>query len=160
MPAIGLTPAERNARRGEAHHLHPVVTIGADGLNAAVLKEADAALTAHGLIKLRVFNDDRAERDALLARLADTLNAVPVQHIGKLLVLWRPLPAKSRAERDPERRAGPRIVKIVKFGSSPTHRPQLKTLRVLGNQRVTAGGSIKRAKRRQTSLKKKAGAQR
>lgn len=160
MPAIPLTPAERNAHRAEAHHLHAVVTIGADGLNAAVLKEADAALAAHGLIKLRVFSDDRAERDALLARLADALNAAPVQHIGKLLVLWRPRPAKPKTEHDPERRAGPRIVKIVKYGSSPTHRPQLKTLRVLGNQRLTAGGSIKRAKLRQTSLKKKAGSQR
>jgi putative YhbY family RNA-binding protein len=158
MPTIVLSPAERSLRRGEAHHLHPVVTIGADGLSAAVLKEADTALSAHGLIKLRVFNDDRAEREALLARLADALNAAPVQHIGKLLVLWRPLPDKPRTERPEERMAGPRTVKLVKFGKSPTHRPQVKVVRVLGNQRVTAGGSIKRAKNRPTSLKKKAGA--
>lgn len=160
MPAIVLTPAERKARRGEAHHLDPVVLIGSDGLSAAVLKEADAALAAHGLIKLRVFSDDRSEREALLTRLAAALGAAPVQHIGKLLVLWRPLPAKPRPERDADRMAGPRIVKIVKFGSSPTHRPQVKKVRVFGNERVTAGGSIKRAKTRQTSLKKKAGSQR
>jgi RNA-binding protein len=29
-------------------------------------------------------------------QLADELNAAPIQHIGKLLVLWRPKPAKER----------------------------------------------------------------
>ena len=157
MPAITLTAAERKTRRGEAHHLDPVVMIGAEGLSAAVLEEADAALAAHGLIKLRVFSDDRAERGVLLERLAGALDAAPVQHIGKLLVLWRPLPDKPKAERDEDRGAGPRVVKLIKFGNSATHRPHVTKVRVLGNQRVTAGGSIKRAKTRQASSKKKAG---
>jgi RNA-binding protein len=96
MPALSLTPAERKALRGQAHHLDPVVSVGNDGLTPAVLKEADAALKAHGLIKVRIFSDVRAERDAALASLADALNAAPVQHIGKLLVLWRPIPAVAR----------------------------------------------------------------
>lgn len=154
MPAIDLTPAERKFHRGNAHHLDPVVLIGAEGLTPAVLKEADAALKAHGLIKLRVFSDDRKARDELLATLADRLNAAAVQHIGKLLVLWRPIPPKPKAERD-DRMPGPRVVKIVKFSKSPTHRPQVKKVRVFGNERVTAGGSIKRAKKRATSVKKK-----
>ena len=154
MPAIDLTPAERKFHRGNAHHLDPVVLIGAEGLTPAVLKEANAALKAHGLIKLRVFSDDRKARDELLATLADRLNAAPVQHIGKLLVLWRPIPPKPKAERD-DRMPGPRVVKIVKFSKSPTHRPQVKKVRVFGNERVTAGGSIKRAKKRATSVKKK-----
>jgi RNA-binding protein len=160
MPAIELKPAQRSARRGEAHHLDPVVTIGAAGLTPAVLKETDAALDVHGLVKLRVFSDDHAEREALLARLADELSAAPVQHIGKLLVLWRPVPEKAAPEAPADRRPGPRTVKVVKFGKVATRRPQVKTLRVLGNQRLTAGGSIKRAKKRQTSEKKKAGAAR
>ena len=54
MPAIELTTAERKVHRADAHHLDPVVMIGADGLTPAVVKEADAALKAHGLIKVRV----------------------------------------------------------------------------------------------------------
>jgi putative YhbY family RNA-binding protein len=156
MPAIELTPAERKIHKAEAHHLHPVVQIGADGLTPAVLKEADAALKAHGLIKVRVFSDDREERGALLGRMADELNAAPVQHIGKLLVLWRPIPAKEKAPEE-QQRPGPRVVKIVKFSKSGNHRPQVKKVKVLGNERVTAGGSIKRAKKRTgTSVKKSA----
>jgi putative YhbY family RNA-binding protein len=157
MPAIELTPAERKAHKAEAHHLHPVVQIGADGLTPAVLKEADNALKAHGLIKIRVFSDDREARGELLAHMADKLDAAPVQHIGKLLVLWRPIPSKEAAA-DEARGAGPRVVKIVKFSKSGNHRPQVKKVKVLGNERVTAGGSIKRARKRSnaTSVKKTA----
>ena len=155
MPAIVLTPAQRKEHRAGAHHLDPVVMIGGDGLTPAVLKEADQALNAHGLIKLRVFSDDRAAREALLATLADRLDAAPVQHIGKLLVLWRPVPPKAAPERD-DRRPGPRTVKLVKFSKSGNHRAIVKKVQVLGNERVTPGGLIKRAKKPRTgSLKKK-----
>jgi RNA-binding protein len=154
MPALQLTPAERKEKRGEAHHLDPVVLIGTEGLTPAVLKEADAALKAHGLIKVRVFSDSREDREAAMLQLADQLGAAPVQHIGKLLVLWRPLPPKERVERE-DRAPGPRTVKILKFSKSANHRPQVKKVKVFGNQRVTAGGSIKRAKPRTTSVKKK-----
>lgn len=153
MPAIQLTPQQRKEHRAAAHHLDPVVLVGGEGLTAAVVKEADQALNAHGLIKVRVFSDDRTGRDAMLAQLADALNAAPIQHIGKLLVLWRPIPEKAKAERE-DRMPGPKIVKILKFSKSGNHRPQVKKVKVLGNQRVTAGGEIKRARKRTTSVKK------
>lgn len=156
MTAIQLTPAERKEKRGEAHHLDPVVLIGDQGLTAAVFKEADLALKAHGLIKVRMFSDSRADREAALAALADKLGAAPVQHIGKLLVLWRPIPEKVKAELRDDRLAGPRVVKILKFSKSGNHRAQIKKITVFGNQRVTAGGEIKRAKSRVASVKKKA----
>jgi putative YhbY family RNA-binding protein len=154
MPAIVLTPAQRKEHRAGAHHLEPVVMIGADGLTPAVEREVDAALKAHGLIKVRAFSDDRAAREAMLATLADKLGAAPIQHIGKLLVLWRPIPPKEKAERE-ERGAGPRVVKVVSFSKSGNHRPTVRKVRVFGNERLTPGGQIKRAKKRQTSLKKK-----
>jgi RNA-binding protein len=155
MPAIELTPAQRKVHKAAAHHLAPVVHIGTEGLTPAVTKEADAALKAHGLIKIRVFSDDREERATMLERLADSLGAAPIQHIGKLLVLWRPVPEKKAKAEDEARGRGPKIVKLVKFSKTGTHRPQVKKVKVLGNQRVTAGGSIKRAKKRVgTSVKK------
>jgi putative YhbY family RNA-binding protein len=155
MPAIQLTPAERKEYRAQAHHLHPVVMVGSDGLTPAVTNEIDLALNAHGLIKVRVFSDDRAGREALFASLADTMSAAPIQHIGKLLVLWRPMPEKEKVERV-GRKAGPKIVKILKFSKSGNHRAQVKKIKVLGNQRIAAGGELKRAKPRLKSLKKSA----
>ncbi len=153
MPQINLTPAQRKDQRADAHHLDPVVMIGGDGLTPAVVKETDAALKAHGLIKVRVLGDDRTAREAMFAQLCDELNAAPIQHIGKLLVLWRPIPEKAAVERT-DTRPGPRIVKIVKFSKSGNGRPQVAKLKVLGNERVAQGGEIKRAKRRMTSVKK------
>jgi putative YhbY family RNA-binding protein len=156
MPAIQLTPVQRKAHRAAAHHLHPVVQIGSEGLTAGVLKEIDSALNAHGLVKVRVFSDDRDRRSALLEHLADELSAAAIQHIGKLLVLWRPVPPKERAEREGAK-AAPKLVKIVKFSKSGNHRPQVKKVRVLGNQRVTPGGNVKRAKKpRLSSVKRTA----
>ena len=155
MPLIQLTPAQRKEHRSAAHHLDPVVMVGGDGLTPAVVKEIDDALGAHGLIKVRVFSDDRAAREAMLAQLADALNAAPIQHIGKLLVLWRAQPPKEKVERE-GRMPGPKVVKIVKFSRSGNHRPQVKKVKVLGNQRVAAGGEVKRARKRVGSPKKSA----
>lgn len=99
-----LEPAQRRALRAKAHHLDPVVTIGHHGLTPAVLREIDAALRAHELVKVRVIGDDREAREALLGRLCVDLGCAAVQAIGKLLVLWRqskeedvsPLPATAK----------------------------------------------------------------
>ena len=155
MPQINLTPAQRKDKRADAHHLDPVVMIGGDGLTPAVVKETDAALKSHGLIKVRVLGDDRAAREAMFGQLCDELNAAPIQHIGKLLVLWRPIPPKEKAV-DEDRKPGPKVVKVLKFSKSGNHRPQVKKVKVLGNQRLTVGGELKRAKVRQKSVKKSA----
>ena len=145
MTVLVLTTAERKAHRADAHHLDPVVMIGGDGLTEAVTREVDAALKAHGLIKVRALVDDREAREAMLAQLTDVLGAAPVQHIGKLFVLWRPIPPKEKAERE-DRKAGPRVVKVVKFSKSGNHRAVVKKMKVLGNERLTPGGLVKRAK--------------
>lgn len=85
-----LTVDQRQYLKSRAHALKPVVTIGAQGLSEAVMQEAERALTAHELIKVRVLGDDRAERESHLQTLCVALDAAPVQHIGKLLVLYKP----------------------------------------------------------------------
>lgn len=154
MPHIQLTPAQRKQHRANAHHLNPVVLIGSDGWTPAVSKETDAALAAHGLIKVRVFSDDRAAREGLFLAIADELNAAPIQHIGKLLVLWRPIAEREKAP-DEDHKPGPRDVKVLKYSKRGGQRPEVQTLRVLGNQRLTPGGQIKRAKPKTVSIKKR-----
>ena len=153
MPAIQLTPAERKVHRAAAHHLDPVVMIGNDGLSAAVTKETEFALNAHGLIKIRVLGDDRNQRELMFQTLADQLNAAPIQHIGKLLVLWRPQPEKEKKP-DQDKMPGPREFKVLKYSSRGGQRPEMKRVTILGNQRLAAGGQVKRAKPKQKSVKK------
>jgi RNA-binding protein len=96
-----LTPELRRELRAKAHHIHPVVSVGHHGLTPSVMKEIDVNLLAHQLIKVRVFADERAAREAMLERICTTLDASPVQHIGKLLVVWRRAPPPENAEARP-----------------------------------------------------------
>lgn len=153
---LKLTPAERSALRSQAHALNPVVLIGESGLTPSVMKEIDASLNAHGLIKVRVFGDDRIARIGMYESICEQLAAAPIQHIGKLLVLYRPQPEAPKERSDKRGKGGMREVTIVKPSPSGTKRPTVSKVMLKGNERVTAGGSIKRAKPRQASSKKSA----
>lgn len=94
---LPLSPAARRDLRARAHPLHPVVAIAENGLTDAVLREIDASLKAHELIKIRVFGDSREERAAYLERICAELDAAAVQQIGKLLIIYRPRPVEPAA---------------------------------------------------------------
>ncbi|MGI4855978.1 MAG: YhbY family RNA-binding protein [Janthinobacterium lividum] len=240
MPAFNLSPAQRADLRAQAHALKPVVIIGADGLTEPVVAEAKRALQSHQLIKIRVFGDDRDARVEIADALCARLDAALVQHIGKLLVIWRPsddaedliaaapmargraagpssnaatarrvaaAPANGRrpvaapaprgragattgaatrspARKTPARQAistsayataaprerararddgaaprtgkggAPRMVTVVKPTGNDRRRARPTQVLVRGNERVTAGGNVKKAKRRVTSVKR------
>ncbi|WP_415066780.1 YhbY family RNA-binding protein [Polynucleobacter necessarius] len=72
MTALTITAAQRKSLKADAHDLSPVVMIGGgDGLTPAVIKEAKLAIKHHGLIKIRVFGDDREARIAIYDELCD-----------------------------------------------------------------------------------------
>ena len=84
-----MTPAERKALKARAHSLDPIIHLGGKGLTGAVIAEIDRALAAHELIKVRAGGLQRDARDAALAEICTKLDAQPVQHIGKVFVLYR-----------------------------------------------------------------------
>ncbi len=121
-----LTPAERQHLKGEAHRLNPVVLIGSEGLTPAVVKEIDMALKAHELIKIKVAGAERDDREAWLARLCAELQAQPVQHIGKTLIIYREAPPK---EKVPAKKPAPRKRKTpvrAKATAIPPRKPAAK----------------------------------
>lgn len=134
MPILELTSRERSDLRSAAHPLRPVVLIGDNGLSDAVLKEIDLALTSHGLIKVRAGGDDREARDAMLATICEMLSCAPVHHLGKTLILFRPLPGNVKpaalAAQEPEapakRRASEPYTpkKLAAEGKSLAKRPR------------------------------------
>lgn len=88
-----MQAAERRRLRARAHSLRPVVLVGAAGLTEAVLAEIDQALTAHELIKIRLRMEDRAQREAAAAHIAERLGAAQVQRLGHVFTYYRPRPA-------------------------------------------------------------------
>ena len=87
--------AQRRALKARSHHLEPVVIIGDAGLTPAVLREIDVHLKSHELIKIRVSGDDRDARAAMIGTICEALDASPVQHIGKTLIVFRQKPPES-----------------------------------------------------------------
>jgi RNA-binding protein len=71
--------------------------IGNDGLTSAVLRELERAVVAHELVKIRVFGDDREQREQFFDEICEKLGCAPVQHIGKVLVVWRKNEEKAKA---------------------------------------------------------------
>jgi RNA-binding protein len=98
MP-LSLSPRERAHLRGRAHALEPTVQIGQGGLSDAVVVELERALTAHGLIKVRINGTDRTVRNTIAEAICDRTGAAPVHRVGKILVLWRPTPEEVSAAR-------------------------------------------------------------
>jgi putative YhbY family RNA-binding protein len=125
-----LTPEQRRALRAAAHHLNPVVSIAQKGLSATVLKEIDACLKAHELIKVRLYGIERADREALFAEICASLNCAQVQHIGNLLVLWREK-SEDDAEATPaKRRGGKPLTKKQLAAASERRRRVVKKTRL------------------------------
>ncbi|MCB1932215.1 MAG: YhbY family RNA-binding protein [Candidatus Accumulibacter sp.] len=113
-----LNSDQRRALRARAHSLQPVVSISQNGLSDSVVREVNVNLASHELIKIRVYNDDRQVREQFLTALCERLDAAPVQHIGKLLVIWRPhTDDQARAGRPRPRRSEPRRSKRSFQGS-------------------------------------------
>ena len=114
---LNLTVAQRLELKGRAHALKPIVIIGNAGLTPAVLDEIERSLKSHDLLKIRVVNDDREVRETMLQEICVTLNAGPVQHIGKVLAVFRPL--EIAIAKAPKRRQG-KVVKTKKQLGSRT----------------------------------------
>jgi putative YhbY family RNA-binding protein len=113
---INLSVPQRLELKGRAHAIKPVVLIGNAGLSPAVLDEIERSLKSHDLLKIRVMSDDREAREAMLKEICETLNAGPVQHIGKMLVIYRPL--ETPIAKAPKRKKGKRLTKKQLAGKS------------------------------------------
>jgi RNA-binding protein len=82
----------RKALKARAHALDPIIQLGGKGLTEAVIAEIDRALAAHELIKVRAGGMERDAREAALKEICTRLDAQAVQHIGKVLVVYRKKP--------------------------------------------------------------------
>ncbi|HAT1596923.1 TPA: ribosome assembly RNA-binding protein YhbY [Legionella pneumophila] len=79
----------KQSLKAKAHHLKPVVLLGAKGLTEAILAETNVALLAHELIKVKINGAEKEDRMQMAKALCEQLDAELVQMIGNTLVLYR-----------------------------------------------------------------------
>ncbi|MDX2346561.1 MAG: ribosome assembly RNA-binding protein YhbY [Legionella sp.] len=81
--------AQKKRLKAEAHHLKPVIIVGAQGVTDALIKETNYALEAHELIKVKVNGEDKADRNNIAMRLCEALKAEFLQLIGSTAIIYR-----------------------------------------------------------------------
>jgi len=96
MCSVNLTDKQRRQLRGLAHGLKPIIRVGQAGISDAVVAETSRALEAHELIKVRVADMERDERNEALASLAARTDSEMVGRIGHTAILYRRHPKKPR----------------------------------------------------------------
>ena len=84
-----MNPTQKQALRAQAHHLKPVILLGAKGWTPAVQEETDSALTTHELIKIKLTGVEKDDRQALALTISTAVQAEMIQLIGHTLVLYR-----------------------------------------------------------------------
>ena len=91
---MNLSKKQNQHLKALAHHLKPVILMGANGLTEAVLAEIELALDHHELIKIKVASEDRDTKHLIIEAIVRETKAHKVQVIGKTLILYRQSPER------------------------------------------------------------------
>ena len=98
MSDMELGEKQKKYLRGLGHKKEPVARVGNPGLTPSLVKEVEAQLLAHELIKVKVMVGDREERDAVIERLCAATKAILVQRIGNMAILYKRNTKKPKIE--------------------------------------------------------------
>jgi RNA-binding protein len=84
-----LTGKQNSYLRGLGHHLKPIVFVGKEEVNEAVIAATEEALTAHELIKVKLQDGCLSNRKEVAEELAQATGAAVAQVLGKSILLYR-----------------------------------------------------------------------
>ena len=83
-----LKGSQRKYLRAQAHHLHPLVIIGAKGVTQQLIASVDLALKDHELIKVK-FGEFKEARKEISMEIAEATKSELVGLIGNIAILYR-----------------------------------------------------------------------
>ena len=106
----------------EAHHLKPLVNIGKDGVNDAIVKTIYEAFNTRELLKVKALDTCPDDRTALGEKLGALAEITLVRNIGKTYILYKKL------DEEAPKKAKPKAKSTKKFGHKSTAKwPKKKT---------------------------------
>lgn len=91
-----MNTSEKQQLKAQAHHLKPVILLGAKGLTPAVTLETEAALSAHELIKIKLNGIERDDKQPLIETLCQELQARLIQIVGNTATIYRKNPESKK----------------------------------------------------------------
>lgn len=81
--------AMKQALKAKAHHLKPVILLGAKGLTPAVIEETRITIEKHELIKIKIAGLEKEERQQIAHAICSELEAELVQLIGTIAIIYK-----------------------------------------------------------------------
>jgi len=84
--------------RGLAHGMSPLVHVGQRGLGPSVVKQIDAGLSDHELIKIKLSAEAPLDRKQVAVQIEQELGCTVAGAIGRVLILYRRNPDNPRIE--------------------------------------------------------------
>ncbi|MDD6319075.1 MAG: ribosome assembly RNA-binding protein YhbY [Succinatimonas hippei] len=91
---MALNSRQKQFLKAQAHHLKPVVMLGADGLSQAVIAELESSIDHHELVKVKLnAGDTRKEQGQ---QCADAVGAELISVVGRVAILFRQRKEDSR----------------------------------------------------------------
>ena len=83
-----LKGSQRKNLRSQAHHLKPLVIIGAKGLTEQLIGSVDLALKDHELIKVK-FGEFKEAKKEISGQIAKTTKSELIGLIGNIAIFYR-----------------------------------------------------------------------
>lgn len=85
-----LTNAVKRELKARAQRLEPVLKLGHAGLSDGFVRGMDAALSEHGLVKMK-FTDFKDQKHDLAPKIAEKTASALIMQVGNVAVFYRPL---------------------------------------------------------------------
>ena len=84
-----LPGKQKSYLKGLAHTMQPIIQVGKNGVNDALIKTVYDALEARELIKVSVLQNCLEEPKSIAEEIASVIEAEVVQVIGKTIVFYK-----------------------------------------------------------------------
>ena len=94
---IELTSKQRKFLEKSAQPMSPLVLIGGAGVTEEQIKQIQAVIKIHELIKVK-FNEFKDEKKELIEKLCNDCNASLVRIIGNIAIIYRENTEKKQKE--------------------------------------------------------------
>lgn len=86
---MNLRGKQKRYLRSQAHEMRPLFQIGKEGINENWLKQIEAALNKHELIKINILQNATVTEDEVITYIEAHSKIQVVQKIGRVLVLFK-----------------------------------------------------------------------
>ena len=94
-----LNSNQKNNLKAQAHHLHPQIQIGKNGLTPQQITQIKKALDDHELIKIK-FNAHKNQKTTLTQEITEKTESTHIDLIGNTLIIYKENPENHRINPD------------------------------------------------------------